>query len=81
MLYLTTLWWHQFEQPFDDTAALNLWSRDRKNAPEASVCNMRMQEHSLSDWLEDAAGQLLGNWAGVVLKALEDHGVSAACYR
>lgn len=29
VLYLPAWWWHQFEQPFEDTAALNLWSFER----------------------------------------------------
>ena len=27
-LYLPAWWWHQFEQPFEDTGSLNLWMRE-----------------------------------------------------
>ena len=32
-LYLPAWWWHQFEQPFEDTGALNLWSREMEPSP------------------------------------------------
>ncbi|KAL7530182.1 hypothetical protein ACHAWF_003274, partial [Thalassiosira exigua] len=52
------VWWHQFEQPFENTAALNLWSRDRDNAPEAA------------DKLEEAVLHQSGINTGFVLDAL-----------
>ena len=70
VLYLPAWWWHQFEQPFEDTAALNLWSRDRVGAPDPNMRDMRVREHSLSDQLERSMVQLFGNKAGVVLEAL-----------
>jgi len=74
VLYLPAWWWHQFEQPFEDTAALNVWSRDRDESPEASMRDMRVREHALSDQLEGSVEQLFGNEAGVVLGALAARG-------
>ena len=70
VLYLPAWWWHQFEQPFEDTAALNLWSRDRDQSPDPSSRDKRIREHSLYDHLERSAVHLLGNQTGIVLDAL-----------
>jgi hypothetical protein len=70
ILYLPAWWWHQFEQPFDDTAALNFWSKDRKNAPSANMRDMRIREHALADQLERSVVQIFGNEAGIILSAL-----------
>jgi len=72
VLYLPAWWWHQFEQPFEDTAALNLWSKDRERAPDASLRDRRIREHLLADRLEDAVVQHFdsSSAAGAVLQAL-----------
>lgn len=70
ILYLPAWWWHQFEQPFDDTAALNFWSKDRKNAPSANMRDMRIREHALADQLERSVVQIFGNEAGMILSTL-----------
>jgi hypothetical protein len=70
ILYLPAWWWHQFEQPFDDTAALNFWSKDRKNAPPANMRDMRIREHALADQLERSVVKIFGNEAGMILSAL-----------
>uniref|UniRef100_A0A7S4LKH8 JmjC domain-containing protein n=1 Tax=Eutreptiella gymnastica TaxID=73025 RepID=A0A7S4LKH8_9EUGL len=69
ILYLPAWWWHQFEQPFEDTAALNLWSRDRDQAPDPALRDKRVREHALFDQLEGALVQLFGNQTGLVLDA------------
>jgi Cupin-like domain len=74
VLYLPAWWWHQFEQPFEDTAALNLWSRDRDMAPEESLRDLRIREHALYDQLERAVVQLFGNQTGLVLDDLAQNG-------
>ena len=70
VLYLPAWWWHQFEQPFEDTAALNLWSRDSDQAPESSLRDKRVREHSLNDLLERSVQQIFGNATGIVLETL-----------
>ena len=70
VLYLPGWWWHQFEQPFEDSASLNVWSKDREGAPDPSVRDLRVREHSLSDQLESAVVQVFGNEAGEVLSEL-----------
>jgi hypothetical protein len=70
ILYLPAWWWHQFEQPFDDTAALNFWSKDRKNAPLSNMRDMRIREHALADQLERSVVQIFGNEAGMILSTL-----------
>ena len=70
VLYLPAWWWHQFEQPFEDSALLNLWSRDWEGAPDASLRDWRLREHALSDQLEGEVTRVLGNRAGVAMEAL-----------
>ena len=60
----------QFEQPFEDTAALNLWSRDRDGAPEPHTRDSRIREHLLSDKLEESISHHSGKNAGVIFDAL-----------
>lgn len=59
----------QFEQPFEDTAALNIWSKDRDQAPDLYTRDKIFREHVLSDQLEEAIG---GNRkeAGAIFDAL-----------
>ena len=75
ILYLPAWWWHQFEQPFEDTAALNLWSLDRKDAPSPIMRDARIREHGLSDQLERSVAKIFGNEAGVILSALANKDV------
>jgi hypothetical protein len=74
VLYLPGWWWHQFEQPFEDTGALNLWSNEQLPGSRAPAPtwerDSRLLELSLHDQLESAATHLLGNRAGLVLAAL-----------
>ena len=70
VLYLPGWWWHQFEQPFEETASLNVWSREREGAPDPSMRDLRTREHALSDSLEAAAARQFGAETGVVLDAL-----------
>jgi len=70
ILYLPAWWWHQFEQPFEDTAALNLWSRDRDEAPAAHMRDMSVREHVLADQLEESVARTSRKDAGVILDAL-----------
>ena len=73
-LYLPGMWWHQFEQPFEDTGALNLWSDEGDPLTGGAVPGWerdgRLLEHSLHDHLESSASRLLGNRVGLVLSAL-----------
>ena len=70
ILYLPAWWWHQFEQPFEDTAALNMWSRDRDHAPDTSIRDKRIREHSLRDQMERYLTHQYGIQTGVVLDSL-----------
>lgn len=70
VLYLPAWWWHQFEQPFEDTAALNLWSRDRDSAPDPHTRDSRVRELMLSDQLEDSVARLNRADAGLVFDTL-----------
>jgi len=78
ILYLPAWWWHQFEQPYEDTAALNIWSIDRKEAPAASMRDMRIIEHALADQLERSIVQIFGNEAGVILSALANENIDTS---
>ena len=73
-LYLPGMWWHQFEQPFEDTGALNLWSDEGDPVTGGAVPGWerdgRLLEHSLHDHLESSASRHLGNRVGIVLSAL-----------
>ena len=60
----------QFEQPFEDTAALNIWSRDRDQAPNLSTRDKTFREHILSDQLEEAIARGNRNEAGTIFDAL-----------
>mmetsp|Transcript_25085 Transcript_25085/g.52456 ORF Transcript_25085/g.52456 Transcript_25085/m.52456 type:complete len:787 (+) Transcript_25085:28-2388(+) len=77
VLYLPAWWWHQFEQPFEDTAALNLWSRDRAGAPSSHMRDMIVREHILADQLEESVAQRSGKGAGLVFDTLANGGNSA----
>jgi len=68
VLYLPAWWWHQFEQPWEGTGSLNLWSN--LESPTGGPPDNHRLELSLHDQLESAATQLLGNRAGLVLAAL-----------
>ena len=79
LLYLPGWWWHQFEQPFEDSAALNLWARERDGAPtDRAQVDRRVRELSLSDHLEGAARQVAGANVGVALAALDRRRRAAA---
>lgn len=72
-LYLPSWWWHQFEQPFEDTGTLNLWSSELEHTPTVRPSwerDVRLLELSMHDQLEQAASRLVGNRAGLVLGAL-----------
>lgn len=60
----------QFEQPFEDTAALNIWSRDRDQAPNLSTRDKTFREHILSDQLEEAIARGNRREAGTIFDAL-----------
>ena len=60
----------QFEQPFEDTAALNIWSRDRDQAPNLSTRDKTFREHILSDQLEEAIARGNRKEAGTIFDAL-----------
>ena len=73
--YLPAWWWHQFEQPFEDTGSLNLWSKELPSQPGSRVptADERLRSIrplSLHDHLERAAVSALGNGAGVGLSKL-----------
>ena len=72
VLYLPAWWWHQFEQPFEDTAALNLWSTDKDQAPDPQLRLSPVREHKLADQLEEAVTRLSlsGNEASLMFDAL-----------
>ncbi|KAL7530541.1 hypothetical protein ACHAXR_003546 [Thalassiosira sp. AJA248-18] len=70
VLYLPAWWWHQFEQPFEDTAALNLWSRSREQAPDSQIVTLAVRELVLADQLEESVAKLTRNDAGVFFDAL-----------
>lgn len=74
VLYLPGWWWHQFEQPFEDTGTLNLWANEQSltSGPAAPMGerDARLIEMSLHDQLEGAAKQLLAGRVGLVLAAL-----------
>ncbi|KAL7553822.1 hypothetical protein ACHAWF_017710 [Thalassiosira exigua] len=77
LLYLPAWWWHQFEQPFEDSAALNIWSRDREDAPNAAMRNAAVREHLLADQLEETVAGQVGKEAGVKLDALTEDAFGA----
>ena len=58
VLYLPAWWWHQFEQPFEDTGALNFWTPPRETE------DPRVQLRLLWDGLERELVNLFGNRAG-----------------
>ena len=60
----------QFEQPFEDTAALNLWSKERDEAPDAHVRDARIREHVLAYQLEESIARDSRKDSGIVLDAL-----------
>ena len=60
----------QFEQPFEDTAALNIWSRDRDQAPNLSTRDKTFREHILSDQLEEAIARGNRKESGTIFDAL-----------
>ena len=73
VLYLPAWWWHQFEQPFEDTAALNMWSKDKDQAPSAELRDMRIREHVLADQLEESIMRIFGSSeTGIILDALKN---------
>ena len=59
-MYLPANWWHQFEQPFEDTGALNFWTPPRDDETE----DPRLQLRLLWDGLERELVNLFGNRAG-----------------
>ncbi len=59
VLYLPANWWHQFEQPFEDTGALNFWTPPRDETEDP-----RLQLRLLWDGLERELVNLFGNRAG-----------------
>ncbi|EJK54206.1 hypothetical protein THAOC_26226, partial [Thalassiosira oceanica] len=70
VLFLPAYWWHQFEQPFEGTAAVNFWSVDSDGGPYRHMAHTQLREHQLADALEDSVVRLLGNRAGLVLDAM-----------
>lgn len=70
LLYLPAFWWHEFSQPFEDTAALNLWSMDRDQAPATHMRDKCVREHVLADSLEESVARTSRKNAGVILDAL-----------
>ena len=59
VLYLPANWWHQFEQPFEDTGALNFWMPPRDETDDP-----RLQLRLLWDGLERELVNLFGHRAG-----------------
>ena len=71
VFYLPAFWWHQFEQPFEDSGALNFWSRDREGAPpDRAQVDRRVQELSFADHMESAVERQVGSGVGVALEVL-----------
>lgn len=68
--YIHLLFCSQFEQPFEDTAALNLWSKDRDQAPSAQMRDVDVREHVLADQLEESVTRKSGKDAGIILDAV-----------
>ncbi|CAE7275660.1 HIF1AN [Symbiodinium sp. CCMP2456] len=70
VLYLPGYWWHQFEQPFEDTASVNLWSYELSAAPPASMRDARLRGSALHDHMEREMVKAFKSKAGVVLSAM-----------
>eukprot|EP00435_Cladocopium_sp_Y103_P074066 s27_g46.t1 len=70
VLFLPNHWWHQFEQPFEQTASLNVWSYEAPDAPPVSLRDKRMRGIAIQNFMEAKMVELFKNKAGVVLKAL-----------
>jgi len=77
VFYLPAWWWHQFEQPFEDTGSLNVWSRETEGIAHPIERDARLRGISLHDHLEAAVSQLVGNRIGVVLEELANQAASA----
>lgn len=70
VLFLPAWWWHQFEQPFEPTASVNLWAREYDGAPPPAARDWRLREIQLHDTLERACVDALGADAGLAMHAL-----------
>ncbi|KAL3908364.1 MAG: hypothetical protein SGPRY_009826, partial [Prymnesium sp.] len=78
-LFLPAWWWHQFEQPFEATASLNLWTKAPSlSSPSSSSTSSPVEDDerlfplTLHDHLEGVAAKLFGKRHGVVLAGLAD---------
>lgn len=65
-LYLPANFWHQFEQPYEDTGALNFWT-----LPGGTGEDPRLRTRMLWDGLEQELVALFGNRAGAIRERLE----------
>ncbi|CAK9094051.1 Hypoxia-inducible factor 1-alpha inhibitor (Hypoxia-inducible factor asparagine hydroxylase) [Durusdinium trenchii] len=70
VFFLPGHWWHQFEQPFEDTASLNLWSYESPQAPPIPVRDERMRLNALHDYMEKQISSIFKNKAGMTLASL-----------
>ena len=66
VLYLPAYWWHQFEQPFEDTASVNFWSYERTDSPPVNVRDRRLQTNALHDHMERQIVKAFKNKAQIV---------------
>jgi len=73
VFYLPAFWWHQFEQPFEDTASLNIWSVPTGTGMGNTPVERELLLH---DNLEAAAVKSFGKKSGVLLGALAQNAVS-----
>lgn len=72
VLFLPNHWWHQFEQPFEQTASLNVWSYEAPDTPPVSLRDKRMRGIAIQNFMEAKMVELFKNKAGVLLKVLAD---------
>jgi hypothetical protein len=70
VLFLPANWWHQFEQPFEDTGALNFWTTMRTGESSEAQEDPRLRTRALWDGLEQELQALFGNRAGVIRDGL-----------
>eukprot|EP00613_Pedinella_sp_CCMP2098_P062339 CAMPEP_0171986982 /NCGR_PEP_ID=MMETSP0993-20121228/275152_1 /TAXON_ID=483369 /ORGANISM="non described non described, Strain CCMP2098" /LENGTH=459 /DNA_ID=CAMNT_0012639907 /DNA_START=34 /DNA_END=1413 /DNA_ORIENTATION=- len=71
VLYLPANVWHQFEQPYEDTGALNFWAPP--GGGEAAE-DPRLRTRVLWDGLEQELVSLFGNRAGLIRERLAADG-------
>ena len=61
--FLPNHWWHQFEQPFEQTASLNVWSYEAPDTPPVSLRDKRMRGIAIQNFMEAKMVELFKNKA------------------